>query len=127
MELPDDEYPLILTTERNLFQYHTGTMSRKVRGLNVFRNEELVKINPRDAAALHIDDSEMVRVVSRRGKVMAKAKVTEGTPAGVVSMSFHFAESPTNQLTNPALDPVAKIPELKVCAVRIEKNGIKMA
>jgi len=61
-------------------------------------------------------------VVSRRGEVKAKAKVTQASPPGVVSMTFHFAESPTNQLTNPALDPVAKIPELKVCAVRVEKS-----
>ncbi len=122
MELPDDEYPLILTTERSLFHFHTGTMSRKVKGLNVFRSEELVEINPKDAAALGIDDGKMVRVVSRRGEVAAKAKVTEVSPEGVVSMSFHFAESPTNQLTNPALDPVAKIPELKVCAVRVERS-----
>ena len=122
-ELPDDEYPLILTTERSLFHYHTGTMTRKVRGLNIFRGEELVEINPHDATALGIDDGEMIRVISRRGEVAAKAKLTEASPPGVISMSFHFAESPTNQLTNPALDPVAKIPELKVCAVRIEKNG----
>jgi len=122
-ELPDDEYPLILTTERSLFHYHTGTMTRKVRGLNIFRGEELVEINPEDASALGIGDGEKVKVISRRGKIWAKAKVTEDSPVGVVSMSFHFAESPTNQLTNPALDPVAKIPELKVSAVRIEKNG----
>jgi len=127
MELPDDEYPLILTTERSLFHFHTGTMSRKVRGLNVFRDEELVEINPQDASALGIDDGEMIHVISRRGEVVAKAKVTESSPVGVVSMTFHFAESPTNQLTNPALDPVAKIPELKVCAVRIKKNGVKTA
>jgi formate dehydrogenase alpha subunit len=121
-ELPDDEYPLMLTTERSLFHYHTGTMSRKVKGLNVFRSEELVEINPEDAAALSIDDGEMVRVVSRRGEVAAKARVSGASPEGVITMSFHFAESPTNQLTNPALDPVAKIPELKVCAVRLEKS-----
>ena len=122
MELPDDEYPLMLTTERSLFHYHTGTMSRKVKGLNAFRSEELVEINPEDAAALSIDDGEMVRVVSRRGEVAAKARVSGASPEGVVTMSFHFAESPTNQLTNPALDPVAKIPEFKVCAVRLEKS-----
>ena len=122
MELPDDEYPLILTTERSLFHFHTGTMSRKVRGLNVFRDEELVEINPEDAASLGVNDGEILRVVSRRGEVAAKAKVTEASPEGVISMSFHFAESPTNQLTNPALDPVSKIPELKVCAVRIERG-----
>jgi formate dehydrogenase alpha subunit len=122
-ELPDDEYPLVLTTDRSLFQFHTGTMTRKVRGLNVFRDEELVAINPRDAEALGINDGEIVRVISRRGEVTAKAQVTESSPAGTIAMTFHFAESPTNELTNPAFDPVAKIPELKVCAVRIKKNG----
>ena len=122
-ELPDGEYPLILTTERSLFHFHTGTMSRKVKGLNVFRDEEWVEINPRDASDLGVEDGEKVYVISRRGKVTAKAKVTDVSPQGVVSMTFHFAESPTNLLTNPALDPVSKIPELKVCAVRIEKNG----
>jgi len=97
-------------------------MSRKVKGLNVFRGEELVEINPQDASTLGIADGETVKVVSRRGAVVAKAKVTDVSPIGVVFMTFHFAESPTNQLTNPALDPVAKIPEFKVCAVRIERN-----
>ena len=122
-ELPDDEYPLMLTTERSPFQFHTGTMTRKVKGLNVFRNEEWVELNPSDASDLGIEDGEKVYVISRRGKITAKAKVTNVSPEGVVSMTFHFAESPTNLLTNPALDPVSKIHELKVCAVRIEKNG----
>ena len=74
-----------------------------------------------------MENNEIIHVISRRGKVTAKAKITDDSPAGVVSMSFHFAESPTNQLTNPVLDPVSKIPELKVCAVRIEKNGVKVA
>jgi len=121
-ELPDKEYPLILTTDRSLFQFHTGTMTRKVAGLNVFHGEELVEINPEDASKLGISDGERVKVISKRGAVVAKAKVTESSPVGVVSMTFHFAESPTNVLTNPALDPIAKIPELKVCAVRIEKG-----
>jgi predicted molibdopterin-dependent oxidoreductase YjgC len=125
MELPNDEYPLILTTERSLYHYHTGTMTRKVKGLNIIRGEELVEINPSDASALDIADGEMVKVTSRRGEVVTKARVTEASPVGVVTMDFHFAESPANVLTNPALDPVAKIPELKVCAVRVEKNGHK--
>lgn len=112
---------MILTTERSLYHYHTGTMTRKVEGLNILRARELVEINSRDANALGVADGEIVCVVSRRGEVMARTKVTEDSPPGVVSMTFHFAESPTNLLTNPALDPVAKIPELKVCAVRIDK------
>jgi len=120
-ETPDEDYPLVLTTGRSLFHYHTGTMSRKVKGLNAFHSEELAEINPRDAAAFSIADGDTVRVVSRRGEVTARAKITEVSPVGVVFMTFHFAESPTNQLTIPALDPVAKIPEFKVCAIRIEK------
>jgi len=121
-ELPDDEYPLLLTSERSRYHFHTGTMTRKVKGLTALDGEGMVEMSPKDASLLGIGDGEMVRVVSRRGAVTAKAKVTEVTPAGVVSMNFHFAESPTNQLTNPAVDPVAKIPEYKVCAVRIEKT-----
>jgi len=123
MELPDSEYPLILTTGRSLYHFHTGTVTRKVKGLNILLGEGLVEINPGDASALGVADGEMVKVISRRGEVVAKAKVTEVSPLGVVFMTFHFAESPTNMLTNPALDPVAKIPELKVCAVRIERDG----
>ena len=120
-ETPDEEYPFVLTTERSLYHYHTGTMTRKVEGLNILRAGELVEMNSRDANVLGVADGEIVRVVSRRGGVTTRAKVTDDSPPGVVSMTFHFAESPTNLLTNPALDPVAKIPELKVCAVRIEK------
>ena len=120
-ELPDDEYPLILTTERSLYHFHTGTMTRKVEGLNTLREQELVEINPVDATSLNIADGEIVHVVSRRGVVKVMALVTDVSPPGTVSMTFHFAESPTNVLTSPALDPVSKIPETKVCAVRVEK------
>jgi formate dehydrogenase alpha subunit len=120
-ELPDDDYPLLLTTGRSLFQYHTGTMSRKVAGLNAFLGEEMVEINPADAEGLSIADGDKVKVTSRRGEIAARAKVTEVSPQGVVFMTFHFAESPTNILTNPVLDPVSKIPELKVCAVKVKK------
>ena len=120
-ELPDDDYPLLLTTERSRYHFHTGTMTRKVRGLDALVSEGMVEINPKDASALGISDGEMVKVISRRGNITAKAKVTEVSPVKVVTMNFHFAESPTNQLTNPALDPVAKIPEFKVCAVKVEK------
>jgi predicted molibdopterin-dependent oxidoreductase YjgC len=121
MELPDSEYPFILTTGRVLCQYHTGTMTRKVQDLNYLRGEELVEMNPEDATALGIEDGSMVEVSSRRGKLQVRAKTTDKSPRGVVFMTFHFAETPTNVLTNPALDPVAKIPELKVCAVKLSK------
>ncbi len=121
MELPDSEYPFILTTGRILCQYHTGTMTRKVNDINYLRSEELVEMNPEDAFMLGIEDGSFVNVSSRRGSVRAKAKTTEKSPKGVVFMTFHFAETPTNVLTNPALDPVAKIPEFKVCAVKLSK------
>jgi predicted molibdopterin-dependent oxidoreductase YjgC len=120
-ELPDDTYPLTLTTGRSLFHWHTGTVSRKVKGLNAFMGEGLVEINPEDARTLSISDGETVRVSSRRGEITVKARVTEVSTPGVVFMTFHFAESPANVLTNPAADPVSKIPEYKVCAVRIDK------
>ena len=120
-EMPDDEYPLLLTTERSLYHYHTGSLTRKVAGLNLLRANEWVEMNPQDAEVLGLSDEEMVQVISRRGEVKSRVKITETSPPGVVSMTFHFAESPTNVITSPALDPIAKIPEAKVCAVRVEK------
>lgn len=120
-ELPDEKYPLILTTDRSLFHYHTSTMTRKVEGLNVLHKEELLKINPEDSEKYGVNDGEVVEVSSRRGKIRVKVDVTDICPPGVVSMTFHFFESPTNELTNAALDPLAKIPETKVCAVKVSK------
>jgi formate dehydrogenase (NADP+) alpha subunit len=120
-ELPDEEYPLLLTTDRSLFHYHSGSMTRRVAGLEQLNSEELLKINPRDAQALGLVEKEMVQVTSRRGTMTVRTSLSQVCPPGLVSMTFHFAESPTNVLTNPARDPVAKIPETKVCAVRVEK------
>ncbi len=120
-EEPDEEYPLILTMERSLYQFHTGTMTRKSIGLNTLDGEERVQMHPDDAGVSGISNGDWVRVTSRRGQVEARAKVTEATPPGVVTMTFHFAEARTNLITSPALDPVSKIPELKVAAVRVEK------
>ncbi len=120
-ELPNKKYPLMLTTDRSLFHYHTGSMTRKVSGLEQLKSEELLKINPKDASSLGIVDSEMVKISSRRGSTTVKARLTKICPPGLVSMTFHFAESPTNVLTNDALDPIAKIPETKVCSVKVEK------
>jgi formate dehydrogenase alpha subunit len=117
----DEDYPLILTTGRSLYHYHTGTMTRKSDGLNILRDHELVEMNPLDADSAGVGDNDVVRVTSRRGAVSARVKVTEDSPPGLVFMTFHFAESPTNVLTNPALDPVAGIPELKLSAVRVDK------
>ena len=120
-EVPDKRYPFILTTDRSIFHFHTGTMTRNVQGMDLLNGQELLDINPADAAGIGIDNGAMVRVSSRRGRVSVRANVTDVCPPGVVSMTFHFAETPINVLTNSALDPVAKIPETKVCAVKIEK------
>ena len=120
-ELPDEDYPLILTTGRSLYHFHTGTMTRKVAGLNIIEPEGAVEISPQDALPLGIAQGDKVKVSSRRGEVITKAKVTEVSPPGVVFMTFHFAESAANILTNPKLDPVSKIPEFKVAAVKVEK------
>ncbi len=122
-EPPDDEYPLLLMTLRHLYQYDAGTMTRKTEGLNKLLGEEFADINPADAAKLGIANGDRVKVISRRGEVTAKAKLDEVTPPGVVSMDFHFVESPVNRLTNRAIDPVAKVPEFKSCAVKVVKAG----
>jgi len=119
-EMPDKDYPLYLTTGRVLYQYHTGTMTRRARGCNERYPESLVEIHPNDAAKYGITDGRTVRVASRRGAVEAKASLTERSPEGTVFMSFHFNEARVNLITNPAFDPVCKIPEYKVCACKIE-------
>lgn len=119
-ELPDDAYPLILTTGRLLEQFHTGTMTRKTKGLDQ-RAGPRIMISVQDAERLGIHNSERVRLCSRRGEIEAPAFVTKRMQAGVVFVPFHFAESPANRLTSEARDPTAKIPEFKVSAVRLEK------
>ena len=119
-ELPDEEYPYYLSTGRILYQFHTGTMSRRTKGLVERAPESLVEINPQDAERLGIKEGAFVKVTSRRGSVQAKAKVTERSPEGTIFMTFHFREAAVNLLTSPALDPIGKIPEYKVCAVKVE-------
>ena len=120
-EMPDPEYPLYLTTGRLLFQYHTGTMSRKAAGLVEKAPECQVEISDLDAAAYGIATGDRVRVKSRRGEITAKAQVSPKAVPGTVFVPFHYAEAAANRLTNAALDPVSRIPEYKVCAVQIEK------
>ncbi|PKM83875.1 MAG: formate dehydrogenase subunit alpha [Firmicutes bacterium HGW-Firmicutes-13] len=126
-ENPDEEYPFTLTTGRMLYHYHTGTMTRRTTGLEEFKPEDFLKINPADAEKLDITRGEKVRVASRRGEIETSVEITDIVPQGVVFMTFHFRENPVNRLTNSAIDPTAKIPELKVCAVRLDKMGKKEA
>jgi len=120
-EAPDEEYPLTLTTGRIMFHYHTGSMTRRSEKLDQEVPEGYVEISPEDADRLGLGKSEPVRVISRRGEIQTKAWITRRVPPGTVFIPFHFAEAAANVLTNPALDPIAKIPEYKVAAVRIEK------
>jgi len=122
-ELPDDEYPYILTTGRNLEHFHTGTLTRRTAGLEELSPPAPFEIHPEDAARESIEDGEKVEITSRRGSVQARAVVTERSPQGTIFMPFHFREAAANVLTNDALDPIAKIPELKVCAVRLTRLG----
>jgi predicted molibdopterin-dependent oxidoreductase YjgC len=121
VEQPDQEYPLVLTTGRVLYHFHGGTMTRRSAGLNEIYPEALVELNPEDAHALMISDGEMIKVISRRGEIIAKAEVTDRTVPGVVFTTFHFKEAAANMLTIAALDPIAGIPEFKACAVRVER------
>lgn len=120
-ELPDEEYPLVLTTGRRTAHYHTGTMTRNCWGLDGVAPEEWVEINPADAASLGVAHGDYVRVTTRRGSVVVRAEVTDRVPKGVTFITFHYTEAAGNLLTNSALDPVSKTPEYKVCAVRVEK------
>lgn len=121
-EVPDKEYPYILTTGRLLFHWHTGTMTRRSGTLTDQVNQAFMEINPVDAETLGIVDQGKVQVASRRGEIELKAQVTERIKPGTVFIPFHYAEAAVNKLTNNALDPKAKIPEYKVCAVKIRNK-----
>ncbi len=122
-EQPDEEYPFTLTTGRLLFHWHTGTMTRRSKTLTGQLNEPYVEINVKDAERLGIGDGDPVRVRSRRGVITLRALVTDRIKEGVLFIPFHFREAAANILTNPALDPRAKIPEYKACAAAIERAG----
>ena len=119
-ELPCKEYPITLTTGRVLQQFHTGTMSRKSQGLNNLAGP-MVMISVQDAETIGVSNGEKVKVISRRGEIEAPAFVTKRIGKGTVFVPFHYREAAANLLTNPAVDPVSKIPEYKVCAVKIAK------
>jgi formate dehydrogenase major subunit len=120
-ELPDKGYPLLLTTGRVLYHFHTGSMTRRVDGLNFRHPNGHVEVNPIDAMEMGVEDGEKVRVKSRRGKIEIPVQVTPRSPQGTVFIPFHFFEAAANRLTNTALDPIGKTPEFKVCAVKVEK------
>jgi predicted molibdopterin-dependent oxidoreductase YjgC len=122
-ELPDKDYPLLLTTGRVLYHYHTGSMTRRDDGLNFRYPEGHVEMHPVDALELGVAEGERVRVTSRRGRIEMPVTVTSRSPQGTVFIPFHFFEAAANRLTNAVLDPIGKIPEYKVCAVKVAKAG----
>jgi formate dehydrogenase major subunit/formate dehydrogenase alpha subunit len=127
-EEPNDEYPMVMSTGRVLYHWHGGQMTRRAKGLIEVYGEALIEVNPDDAARMGINPSinsgqvakNTVRITSRRGSIEAQAWITDRVPPGMVYANFHFPEASANELTQAALDPIAKIPEYKITAVKVE-------
>lgn len=119
-ELPDEEYPFLLNTGRVIYHWHGGEMTRRAQGLMEVYGHPLIELNPQDAENLGVNGNRTLRISSRRGSIEAEAWVTDRVPPGMVYANFHFPEASANELTLPVLDPIAKIPEYKVCAVKVE-------
>jgi formate dehydrogenase major subunit len=120
-EETSEDFPFILTTGRNLFHFHTGTMTRRSVKLQREAPDPYVEINQDDARSLGISDDASVRVSTRRGEITLSARVTPWIRPGTIFIPFHYVEAAANRLTNNALDPIAQIPEFKVCAASVEK------
>ena len=122
-EMPTEEYPYVLTTGRSMFHFHTGSMTRRSDKLHNEVPEAYVEIHVSDAKKIGLNGHKRVRISSKRGEIELGVRVTDDIKRGVVFIPFHFAEAAANVLTNTAIDPVAKIPEYKVCAVKVEPLG----
>jgi formate dehydrogenase alpha subunit len=119
-ELPDDDYPWVMSTGRVLYHWHGGQMTRRSEGLMQVYGSALIEVNPGDASNLGLNGKKWVRVSSRRGSIRAEALITDRVPPGMIYANFHFPEASANELTQAVLDPIAKIPEYKVTAVKVE-------
>ncbi|HWB44956.1 MAG TPA: formate dehydrogenase subunit alpha [Hyphomicrobiaceae bacterium] len=126
-ELPDAEYPLVLTTGRLLEHWHTGSMTRRASNLDSLEPEAIAGLNPREMDRLGVPPGGFIRVSTRRGSVVLKARADRDVAEGMVFLPFCFAEAAANLLTNPQLDPMGKIPEFKFCAAKVEPAPISMA
>jgi formate dehydrogenase major subunit len=126
-ERPDAEYPTVLITGRQLEHWHTGSMTRRASMLDAIEPDPVASVHPLDLDALGAKPGDVVTLASRRGQVALYARADEGTPRGTVFVPFCYYEAAINRLTNPALDPVAKIPEVKYCAVRMTRGGVPPA
>ncbi len=119
-ELPDADYPMVLTTGRMLEHWHTGSMTRRATNLDNLEPEAIAGLNFHDMRRLGIAPGEFIKVATRRGEIVLKARMDREVPEGMVFIPFCFAEAAANMLTNPQLDPVGKIPEFKFCAAKVE-------
>ena len=126
-EVPDAEYPMVLTTGRMLEHWHTGSMTRRSSTLDHLEPEAICGLNPREMDKLGIEPGAVVRVTTRRGVLTLKARADRDVAEGMVFIPFAFAEAPANMLTNPQLDPMGKIPEFKFAAARVEKVALAEA
>jgi formate dehydrogenase major subunit len=126
-ELPDAEFPLVLTTGRLLEHWHTGSMTRRASNLDTLEPEAVAGLNPREMERLRIAPGDFVRVSTRRGTVVLKARADRDVAEGMVFIPFCFAEAAANLLTNPQLDPMGKIPEFKFCACKAEPAELAVA
>jgi formate dehydrogenase major subunit len=122
-ERPDEEYPIVLITGRQLEHWHTGSMTRRASALDSIEPEPVASVHPLDLAALNVEPGGTLTIESRRGSISLYARADDGTPRGVVFVPFCFYEAAANMLTNPVLDPFGKIPEFKYCAVKLTKGG----
>ncbi|MBI1722961.1 MAG: formate dehydrogenase subunit alpha [Gemmatimonadetes bacterium] len=119
-ELPDEAYPFVMNTGRQLYHWHTGTMTRRAKGLDAREPLATVEINPEDAADMGVRDGDLLRIASRRNAMLISARVSDRVARKQVFVPFHFREAAANLLTSPVLEPHAKMAALKVCAVKIE-------
>jgi formate dehydrogenase major subunit len=119
-EMPDAEYPLVLTTGRLLEHWHTGSMTRRASNLDSLEPEAIAGLNPREMDRMGVPPGGFIRVSTRRGEVVLKARADRDVAEGMVFIPFCFAEAAANLLTNPQLDPMGKIPEFKFCAAKVE-------
>src|SRR5256886_2855470 len=127
VELPDEAYPFVMNTGRQLYHWHTGTMTRRASGLHQREPTPTVEIHPDDARELGLEDGDLVRLTSRRNTMVSSCRISGRVARGQVFVPFHFREAAANLLTNPVLDPYAKMAELKCCAVRLEAAHVAVA
>jgi predicted molibdopterin-dependent oxidoreductase YjgC len=120
-ELPDEDYPFVMNTGRQLYHWHTGTMTRRSQGLDAREPTAIVEVNPDDADELGVSDGDPIRITSRRNSMTTSVRISNRVARHQVFVPFHFREAAANLLTSPVLEPHAKMAELKVCAVKLER------